>query len=355
MRSMMRFVLPMMVVGLWGLAATAQDPVVKKWIPGPPPKIHTGTTTLVALPDTEVYTQKHPEMFLAQTRWIADNAKSRNIAYVLHLGDITQHNNDPEWQVARKSMDVIEGNVPYALAPGNDDYDDLVDNDWQRLRASSNINRYFDPAAIAKWPTFGGFHLKGRLENTYHLFRMHDRDWIILCLEMGPRDEVVQWANKVLAENHGRRAIIVTHAYLFRNNKRYDYRSGHERASPHPWGNDGEELWQKLIKKHPNVMIVISGHVATGGTGYRKDKGDHGNIVHQMMCDYQKKEMGGLAYLRLLEFAPDGESVQVRTYSPHRKKMQVSSLEDFVFKLQDAPAATSVNRSLRTKGLKSPR
>jgi hypothetical protein len=170
---------------------------------------------------------------------------------------------------------------------------------------------------------------------------MHDRDWIILCLEMGPRDEVVQWANKILSENRGRRAIIVTHAYLFRNNQRYDYRNGHERASPHPWGNDGEELWQKLIKKHSNVMIVISGHVATGGKGYRKDKGDRGNVVHQMMCDYQKKEMGGLAYLRLLEFDPDGETVQVRTYSPYREKMQISSLEDFVFKLQDAPAAAS--------------
>ena len=51
--------------------------------------------------------------------------------------------------------------------------------------------------------------------------------------------------------------------------------------------------------------------------------------------------MGGLAYLRLLEFAPDGETVQVRTYSPYRKKMQISKVEDFAFKLRDAPRATS--------------
>ena len=77
----------------------------------------------------------------------------------------------------------------------------------------------------------------------------------------------------------------------------------------------------------------MSGHVSTGGIGYRTDKGDHGNVVHQMMCDYQKKEKGGLAYLRLLEFAPGGKTVQVRTYSPYRKKLQVSKLEDFTFQV----------------------
>jgi hypothetical protein len=60
-----------------------------------------------------------------------------------------------------------------------------------------------------------------------------------------------------------------------------------------------------------------------------------------MMCDYQQKEMGGLAYLRLLKFAPDGEAVQVRTCSPYRETMQIFILKDFVFKLQDAPAAAS--------------
>jgi hypothetical protein len=341
MHMIQRVLLPCGALVLLAAGAAAQEPVETKWVPGPPPKITDGTTTIVVLPDTENYTYKHPDMFFAQTKWIADEATNRNIAYVIHLGDITQHNNDPQWTVARKSFDLIEGKIPYALVPGNDDYDDLVDNNWQRLRDSSLINRYFDPARIAKWPTFGGFHQPSRLENTYHLFRMHNRDWMILCLELGPRDEVVRWADGILAKHQDRRTIVVTHAYLYRNNQRYDHTRGiRERASPQAWGHDGEELWQKLIKKHANVMIVMSGHVATGGKGYRKDDGDHGNAVHQMMCDYQKKPMGGLAYLRLLEFAPDGKTVQVRTYSPYRRKLQVSKLEDFTFELQDAAAST---------------
>ncbi len=325
------------VLGLAGAShAGAEQSSVTKFVTGPPPKIAKGTTTIVALPDTEVYAQKYPKLFYAQTKWIADEADRRNIAYVLHLGDITQHNNKPEWTVARKSFAMLDGKVPYALVPGNDDYDDLDNDDWDKLRASSRINEYFEPQAIAKWPTFGGFYQEGRLENTYHHFSMHGRDWMILCLEMGARDQVIKWADRVLAKHRDRQTIVVTHAYLFRSNKRYDHRNGRERASPHPWGNDGEELWQKLIKRHPNIMIVISGHVSTGGLGYRVDQGDHGNAVHQMMVDYQKKPKGGLAYLRLLEFAPDGVTVQVRTYSPHRNKTRVSDLEEFRFKLKEA-------------------
>jgi hypothetical protein len=335
----------MLFVLVWlGLAVACgsvdgEETSVTKFIPGPPPEIAEGTTTIAVLPDTEVYAQKYPELFYAQTRWIAEKVGRRNIAYVLHLGDITQHNNEPQWTVARKSFGMLDGKVPYALVPGNDDYDDLADGNWKALRKSSKINQYFDPAKIANWPTFGGFYQQGRLENTFHLFRMHERDWMILCLEMGPRDTIIKWADGVLSEHRKRRTIVVTHAYLFRNNRRYDHRNGKERASPHPWGNDGEELWQKLIKKHPNIMIVISGHVSTGGLGYRVDAGDHGNAVHQMMCDYQKKPKGGLAYFRLLEFAPDSTTVQVRTYSPYRNKTRRSDLEEFAFKLHNASAS----------------
>lgn len=317
-----------------GYAVTlAEEPLQKRWIPGPPPPIEEGAASIVVLPDTEYYAWKYPELFHAQTGWIAGEAERRNIVYTIHLGDITQHNNAAQWTVARESFARLDGRVPYALVPGNDDYDDLAEGNWQRLRESSRINEFFDPEEISGWKTFGGFHQEGRLENTYHFFRMHGQEWMILCLEMGARDEVIRWADRVLAQEKARRTIVVTHAYLFRDNRRYDHRNGPERASPHPWGNDGEELWQKLLRRHANVMIVMSGHVSTGGLGYRADRGDHGNVVHQMMCDYQKKQMGGLAYLRLLEFAPDGETVQVRTYSPYRDKRQVSALEDFRFKL----------------------
>ena len=295
---------------------------VLPWVPG--------STTVAVLPDTERYSDDYPHHFEAQTRWIAENHEVRNIAYAVHLGDITQHNAPAEWEVARKSFALLDGRVPYALTTGNHDYDDNAPK-----RETSLLSKFFPPAQIRKWPTFGGLYREDKLDNSYHLLKIGTRKWIILCLECGPRDDVVAWANGVLKQHADRLAIIVTHAYLFRDNTRYDHTSDRrQRASPHGWGNDGEQLWQKLARPQTNVMIVLSGHVSTGGLGYLASRGEHGNTVHQMMVDYEKMRGGGMAYLRLLEFLPDGKTVQVRTYSPALKSTRRSELEAFRFKLE---------------------
>lgn len=296
----------------------AQEPL--SWTPG--------STTLVVLPDTEVYCQKRPEFLEAQMKWIADNARQRNITYVLHLGDIVHDDVASQWRVARRCFQMLDGKVPFALVLGNHDYSDA--------RRTTSINEHFAVLDFKKWPTFGGVREAGRIENSYHLCRVGQRDWIILALEFGPRDEVVTWANQILAAHPGRLCILVTHAYLFRNNTRFDHTAGKQRASPHGWGNDGEQLWQKLVRKHANMMLVLSGHVATGGLGYLASAGDHGNTVHQVMVDYESMRGGGSGYLRLMEFLPDGETVQVQSYSPALKRCLTDPGNQFSFKLKFA-------------------
>ncbi|MDP7286370.1 MAG: metallophosphoesterase [Phycisphaerae bacterium] len=308
------------------------------------PPVAKGSTTLAILPDTERYSDDYPQYFEAQTKWIAENHKTRNIAYAVHLGDITQHNAPAEWEVARKCFTMLDGLVPYVLTLGNHDYDDNAPK-----RDTSLVTKYFPLTKVRKWPTFGGVYKKDKLDNSYHLLSIGKQKWIIVSLECGPRNEVVAWANKVLNDNADRLAIFVTHAYLFRNNVRYDHTKGKQRASPHGWGNDGQELWDKLVRKHRNMMIVLSGHVSTGGLGYLASKGDHGNTVHQMMVDYEKMRGGGKAYMRLLEFLPDNKTVQVRTYSPATKQTKNSKLEEFTFKLKPADRK-SPKRAATTPG-----
>jgi len=290
-----------------------------------------GSETVVVLPDTQRYSQKYPKVFEAQTRWIADNYRKRNITYMLHLGDITQSDIHSEWKVAKHCITMLDGKTPYALAIGNHDY--------RGSRDKTLINEYFPPGKFEKWPTFGGVYKKGRIENHYHLTKIQGRKWIILSLEYGPRYAVLDWANKILTQHTDRLGMIVTHAYMFRNNVRYDHTKGKQRANPYGFdgeGSDGQEMWDKVVRKHPNMMIVISGHVRTGGPqgSYLASKGDRGNVVHQMMTDYQKLPSGGKGYLRLLEFLPDGKTVQVRTYSPVSKRLRKSKFEDFRFELK---------------------
>ena len=292
-----------------------------------------GSTTLVVLPDTQYYAEKYPHLFEAQTRWIAENRQRRTIAYVLHLGDITEHNAPQEWEVAAKSFRLLDGHVPYVLLPGNHDYSSGRD---------TLLSQYFPVAEFRKWPTFGGVFEEGKVDNSFHLFRLNQRNWIVLALEYGPRDEVLAWANRVLEEHRDRVAIVVTHAYLFHDSTRFDGKSGKpQRGNPYGFGNDGEEIWQKLVRRHANVMFVLSGHVATGGLGFRSDPGDQGNTVHQMMVDYQKSKRGGQAFLRLLEFLPDGKTVQAKSYSTALDRYKTDPQNQFTVTLQLAEHETN--------------
>jgi predicted phosphodiesterase len=320
-----------------------------------PPKplpYHEGSTTMVVIPDTEGYCRKRPHIFNAMMKWVADNKDKRNIACVLHVGDITNDNAKDEWKNARKAFDIIEGKVPYVLAAGNHDYDGTPG----RL---TYMNEFFKVADLKKRPGFGDVYEPGKLENHYQFMKINGQKWIVLSLEMGPRKEVIAWANKVLEKHKDRLAIVLTHGYLYYGNVRYNHLRGGQRASPYKFygdGADGEMMWNQLVRKHANVMMVICGHLSSQYVGYRKDKGDGGNIVHQMLVDYEKMRGGG-GFLRVLEFLPDGKTVQVRTYSPVTKEIRSPitrgdkpqrdpKLEEFTFTLQ----AAGGNERLLTTG-----
>jgi hypothetical protein len=279
--------------------------------------VNTGSYTFAVLPDTQVYTVIYPGLFDAQTGWIAANAKKRNIVYAFQLGDITDRNTPTEWQRAVDAFSLIDNIVPYAIVPGNHDYGPSGD-------ASNRVtlmNDYFSYPRISAWPTFGGAYETGKLDNTYHLFSVGKRDFILLALEWGPRDEVIAWANRLMDNHPERFGIMITHAYLNNNDLRYDYTdTAHPQDfDPHfyatPGVNDGEELWQKLIRKHTFIM-VLNGHVLGDGTGYLASKTDTGITCHQMLSNYQFLNLGGEANLRLLEFQADGKTVRVSSYSP---------------------------------------
>jgi len=295
----------------------------------PPTPWQDGSTTLAVLPDTQYYSEKYPWLFEAQTKWIAAQREKRNIAYALHLGDITESNVAGEWEAAQKALRMLDGKVPYALLPGNHDYTQGRD---------SLLSKYFPPADFQKWQTFGGLFDSDKLDNNYHLFDIGKRKWIAVCVEFGPRDEVLDWVNKVLDKHPDRLALIVTHAYLYHDNTRFDNAAGVRLKGVSPGrGNDGEQMWQKVVRKHANVMFVLSGHVASVGLGYRTDAGDHGNTVHQIMVDYQKSKQGGQGYLRLLEFLPDGQTVQAKSYSPALDRYKTDPGNQFSLTLKEAP------------------
>ncbi len=69
--------------------------------------------TIIALPDTQHYSEAFPHIFTAQTQWIVNNKDARNIVFVTHEGDVVEHYNLlSEWQAANTSMSLLDGVVP---------------------------------------------------------------------------------------------------------------------------------------------------------------------------------------------------------------------------------------------------
>ncbi|MEX2170305.1 MAG: metallophosphoesterase [Pirellulales bacterium] len=316
--------------------------------------IQPGSWSMALMPDTQHYADNINNLphFFNQTNWLADNLVSHNIEMVLHEGDITNNNNVTQWNNAKAALSVLDtGNVPYALAPGNHDYG-TNGNSANRNTLFHNAE-YFGPTSdYATQSSVGGFFEPGKTDNSWHTFNAGGNDWIVFTMEFGPRDEVVAWANDVLTDHSDKLAILVTHAYMYYDETIYDWatKGTSQNWNPHAYGvanlpggvNDGQELWDDFVKLHENFRFVFNGHVLGDGTGYRATEGDNGNVVHQMLANYQMNTQGGQGDMRLLEFLADGETVNVRTYSPSLDRYDTSPDQQFTVNMNALPPAPPI-------------
>ncbi len=309
---------------------------------GPPPAIGEGSFSIAVLPDTQMYCEAVPAGFYAQTQWIVDHKTDRNIAAVLHLGDITNRNTPEQWDVAQKAMRQLDGHVPYFMCCGNHDYGPgggCADR-------TTLFNEYFPLSRYSELKTFGGVYDKepGRLENSYHTFTAGGRKFLVVALEFGPRQDVIRWANEVVATHQDHSAILITHAYMYYDETRYDWatKGTTQTWNPHSYPvakvtdddvNDGEELWQKLVAPQGNFLMTLNGHVLNDGLGRTVTQDARQRDVAQMLVNFQMKPKGGDGWMRLLEFKADGRTVEVIDYSPTRNECNVSEQNRFTLTL----------------------
>jgi len=273
--------------------------------------------TIVALPDTQHYSASYPQIFNAQTQWIKDNASALNIKLVLGEGDIVNGGGDlGQWQNADVAMRTLNGVVDYMSAIGNHDYDH---NDPPgRTASTDNFNSYFGPNRYAGQPWYRGSFAPGSNENFYGVFTISGKTFLVIALEVFPRAAVLDWANSVVAANPDKEVIVLTHGYEYSDDTRIGRcDEWNNVVLKLPNDNDGDAMWNKFVRKHSNIAMVLSGHVtALDGTGRRADLGDNGNLVNQVLADFQNYANGGNGYLRILTFHPATNSIDVSTYSP---------------------------------------
>ncbi len=273
--------------------------------------------TVVMLPDTQIYSKAHPDLFFAQTQWIKANRDRENIRFVTQVGDIINDCvKDPkQWEVANKAMAVLDGAVPYGVAIGN--------HDFESRTAATSFIRYFGPERYAGCPWYGGAS-ENKL-NSFQLFSGGGVDFVILHLEIDAPDAAIAWATEVLKKYPTRAAIVATHAYLHG-------RDGITRSTKPAFnkgGNSAEELWDKFIRRNPQVFMILCGHEGRTDEYRQVSTNDAGNKVLEILADYQKRADGGQGYLRLIRFLPASRQIEFRTYSPSLKQFETDDSSQF--------------------------
>lgn len=309
-----------------------------RFVDGAPPLPARGAFSVIVLPDTQHYSEQFPEQFQAQTKWIVEQRQARNIACVLHLGDITNRSTAVEWTRAAAALGALDGQVPYFMTLGNHDYSD----GGACTDRTTRFNEYFPLAKYRTRREFGGVYDKEpeRFENSYHLFSAAGRDFLVLALEFGPRKDVVRWANEVVARHRRRAVILITHAFVYYDDSRYDWAALGTKQSwnPHSYGiakataddvSDGEELWRSLVSRHDNFVLTLNGHVLNDGLGRLVTATPAKREIPQLLVNFQMKPKGGDGWLRVLEFKADRTTVEAYDYSPTRHQCNESPQNRF--------------------------
>jgi hypothetical protein len=259
--------------------------------------------TIVALPDTQYYSANlngaTTAMFVAQTQWVVNNRAALNIPYVAHLGDIVEYGdtNQSHWINADSAMSVLfNAGVPHGAVLGNHDQSPAGDPNG----TTTFYNQYFGVTRYTGQSYYGG-HYGSNNDNHFDLFSVSGMDFIVISFEYDTTQDqpILDWANGLLQTYSTRRAIALVHNLIGTGN-------------PGAFSAQGQAVYNAL-RGNANLFLMLGGHVA--GEGRRSDT-YNGNTVHSLLADYQSRTNGGNGWLRLLEFSPANNQIQVRTYSP---------------------------------------
>ena len=268
--------------------------------------------------DTQTVADQNPELLKNIYQWILDNQTSKNIQYVIGLGDITEYGVDvghtnyeearanAQWTAAKEAISLMDGKIPYSLIRG-DGHDGI-----------ELFNQYFGNHA-GYTQNISGYYQEGRIDNVYHTFKAGNVDYLLLCLDHGTKDDVLVWANEVVATHPNHQVIVTTHHYM-KSDGTLSVRGETGNATAYdPNNNAADDLWNKFLSKHPNISMVICGHSDSDDVVITKQTGNHGNEVTQILINPQTMDaeygQGSKGMVAMFYFSEDGAEVQVEYYS----------------------------------------
>ena len=322
----------------------------------PPPVAAQGEFTYVVFGDTQDYNKQSDKSytnpsFVSRVDWVIEQSGQRTIKFVTHLGDVVNNpSKEEEWQIATNQLERLrEANIPCAFAPGNHD---LTWGD------TTPITDHLDSYDLSGWlwnGSFGGFpghqysklsdindrysdreaqhaleisDVAGRGANTYQLLTHEGENFIFIHLQCSIPTNVLKWVDGVLDQYYDRLAIIVEHEGLGDVNAMLPFNSEADRLNmgrmrANRFTSNGstsaQYQWERCFSRHPNVLMILSGHENELLSGIRTSRGLYGNDVVEINQTYP--EISYSDWLRTYVVNTEKKRITVHTYSPHQKRL----------------------------------
>ena len=298
--------------------------LVQTWI-SKEPALAPYAYSIAVVGDTQIVNRDYPQHFGGIYDWILDNAEEKNTKLILGLGDITDDNKEREWALADRVFRRISGAITHSIIRGNHG-------------TVANFDKYL-PYSVYGSQVSGS--MEESIRNAYIKLDIGNVKYLILNIDMDRSDsKIITWANQICEENPDRNIIVTTHGYMGADGTLLDG----EDEWPNRYGSvSGQDLWDKLISQHKNIVMVICGHIPSDKIVVSKNTGKNGNEVTQLLIDPQGVDAaidGGVGLVAMLYFSEDGRQVQVRYYSTIKKAYYMTE-NQFSFNVETVSGGTS--------------
>ena len=224
-----------------------------------------GVFTVAVLPDTQLEVGTDTR-FADRNRWLVSHRKSLDLRFATQVGDLVNWDTPSHDQYvhASQAMSVFEqAGLPWSPTIGNHDAAATCVGGAAcpgvdvriGVRDTSTFNSYFP---LERFRAVKGYYEAGKIDNTYSEFSAEGKTWMMLNLELWPRQGAIDWANQVVKAHPHDNVILVTHSYLTGSSA---ISTSKEYGSTTP-----KYLYDTLVSKNTNIKVVLSGHVGTYGS-----------------------------------------------------------------------------------------
>lgn len=263
------------------------------------------TFTLAVIPDTQYLfdgDSLHPEPLEATVAWLA---RLDDLAFVAHLGDVTQNGRQQEFAAAVGPFNTLKSRrIPFSVLAGNHDVESRTDD----RRGPTPFLGTFSNLAVRNRISRddGGY-------NTAYTFSACGHDFLLLALDWRVSDQGLTWAREVLKTHAHLPTIVTVHDAVTADGATAD-------LSEH-----GQRIWDSLIKDNPQVFLSINGHFWPSGRMTKPNTA--GQPVELHLANYQETYYGGAAAVRLYRFDLDRGVVDVSTEVPFSSQHGLNQLE----------------------------